>query len=158
MIKEKEWFEINPSELTLSSMSGARPDLGLPETGILMLPSSPEHGAFFSGTLEIRDYFREKNPEMPIHIFANDDEYKELALHSADFWIGTFLVGSVIVPIFVNIISSYLYDELKAKDGDHVSIDVIVERKDGKSSSVSYRGDVKDFGKVIESVKKLADE
>lgn len=157
-MKEKEYFEISASELTFESLSKLKPEIVRSGVGILILPSSPSHEAFYSGTLSLLDYMKGNSSSDVIDIFASDEEYKELAQHSADLWIGSFLVGSVFVPLFVNILSSYIFDELKAEEGDKISVDVIVKRKGGKSSSVSYRGDVKNFQKVIESIRNLADD
>jgi hypothetical protein len=157
-MKEKEYFDVDVSELTFKSFSELKPELVRGGIGILILPSSSSHDAFYSGTLELLDHMKENSSGDVIDIFASDEDYKELAQHSADYWIGTFLIGGVFVPLFVNLLSSYIFEKLKAGADDKISVNVIVERKDGKSSSVNFRGDAKDFQKVIDSVRALADD
>lgn len=157
-MKEKQYFEIEQSELTFGLLSEQKPEIVQGGVGILILPSSPQHEAFYSGTIELFEYMRENSSDGTVEIFSTDEEYKELAQHSADFWIGTFFVGSIFVPLLVNLLSSYIFEKLKAKDGDTLSVNVIVEKSKGKSVSINFRGDAKDFPAVIESIRKLSDE
>ena len=154
----KERFLVEDSDISLASLIGKKPELELRDVEILILPSSEEKNAFYSGTLEILDYLHENSDSTKVEIFSTDDEYRELGLHSADFWIGTFWVSSVVVPLLVNLISNYIYDKLKAKDDDHVSLKVIVEGKKGKSKAISFDGNVENLNKALDAVSELSDD
>ena len=93
----KERFLVEDSDISLASLTGRKPEIELRDVEILVLPSSEEKNVFYLGTLEILDYLHENSDSTKVQIFSTDDEYRELVRHSADFWIGCFLVSSVVV-------------------------------------------------------------
>ncbi|MCD9480488.1 hypothetical protein [Photobacterium phosphoreum] len=123
---------------------------------IVILPSHGSGDAFYIGTLDTLDYLNEN--DLPSEVFATDDEYKELGLHGAEFWIGTFIIKNFAIPIFCSLIAAYVYDKLKAKDDDKISLKFIVENKTGKTTSVSFDGKAEKLSKVLDEVKKFSDE
>lgn len=123
---------------------------------VLILPSHDTDAAFYVGSLDILDYLKENH--INADIFSTDEEYKELSLHGADLWLGTFIFQSVVIPIFCGVISSYIYDKLKAEPNDKISLKFIVEKKDKSSATVSYDGKVENIEKALDAVKKFADD
>lgn len=123
---------------------------------ILILPSHQTNDAFYAGSLDILDYLNES--ELNADLYSTDEEYKELSLHGAGLWLGTFIVQSLVIPIFCGVISSYIYDKLKAKPEDKISLKLIVEKKDKSSATVSYNGKVENVEKALSAVKKFADD
>jgi len=68
-----------------------------------------------------------------------------------------FLENSNIVSIAINIISSFIYDNMRGKIGKKTaSIEFYIEKKEkGKITKIAYKGDaegLKDFDKVIKSL------
>lgn len=83
---------------------------------VLILPSHQTDDVFYAGSLDILDYLKEN--KLKVDLYSTDEKYKELSLHGADLWLGTFIIQSVVIPIFCGVISSYIYDKLKAKPDD----------------------------------------
>lgn len=154
-MKREEIFEIEDTDVNRNILDKAKPSLNILSSNVIILPSERESSPFYTGTIETFDYLRAEMPDDNVEIYAADEDYKELSLHSADIWLGNFWVVSIAAPIFTTVISSYIYDKLKAKDGDHITMKVIVEGKNGKSKSVRYSGDVKNLKKVIKAINDL---
>lgn len=123
---------------------------------VIILPSHGTTDTFYRGSLDILDHLKEHN--INADILASDEQYKELSLHGADVWLGTFLIQNFVIPIFCSVIASYIYDSLKAKPSDRISLKFIVEKKDGRTASVSFDGKVEDLSKAIDAVKEFSDE
>ena len=69
------------------------------------------------------DYLNENN--IKADIYATDEEYKEIALYSAEIWLGTFLLKNFVIPVFTGLLSTYIYSKLKAKPKDSISLTLI---------------------------------
>lgn len=123
---------------------------------VLLLPSHGSEDAFYAGSLDTLDYLNENG--LDADLYSTDDDYKELSLHGADLWLGTFIFQSIVIPVFCGVISSYIYDKLKAKSDDKISLEFIIEKKDKLSATVSYEGKVEDVEKALNAVKKFADD
>ncbi|UYG00841.1 hypothetical protein [Halomonas sp. GD1P12] len=123
---------------------------------VLLLPSHGSDDAFYAGSLDTLDYLNENG--LDADLYSTDEEYKELSLHGADLWLGTFILQSIVIPVFCGVISSYIYDKLKAKPDDKISLKFIIEKKDKSSATVSYDGKVEDVEKALNAVKKFADD
>lgn len=128
----------------------------LKKAGVIILPSHNYEDAFYSGSLDIFDFLNEN--QINTSIYSTDDEYKELALHSADIWLGTFFIKNFAIPIFCSIIAAYIYDKHQAKKEDKISLKFILEKKDGNTKTVSFDGKVQDLNKVLNAVKKFDNE
>lgn len=123
---------------------------------VLLLPSHGSADAFYAGSLDTLDYLNENG--LNADLYSTDEEYKELSLHGADLWLGTFLLQSFVIPVFCGVISSYIYDKLKAKPDDKISLKFIIEKKDKSSATVSYDGKVEDVEKALNAVKDFVDD
>ena len=136
----------------------ASPELAseLQGKNVLILPSHQTQDAFYAGSLDIVDYLNEG--KLNADLYSTDEEYKELSLHGAEIWLGTFLIKDIVIPVFCGLISSYIYDKLKAKPDDKISLKFIVENKDKSSATISYDGKVEYVEKALSAVKKFVDD
>jgi dsDNA-binding SOS-regulon protein len=153
-----EKFTVEDRTETLEDLLERKPSLSdeLYDSGVVILPSHNTDNAFYSGTLDILDYLNESSVQSTV--FATDEEYKELSLHGADIWLGTFFIKNIVIPIFCSVIASYLYERLNARPGDKVSVKFVVERKNGETVAVEYKGKVDDLDKALNTVKSYSDE
>jgi hypothetical protein len=154
----KERFVVQEEVTTFRDLLDAQPALRseLERKGVIILPSHGRDDAFYAGSLDTLDYLNENGLEADI--YATDEAYKELGLHGADIWLGTFIVKNILIPVFCSVISAYIYDKLKAKGDDKVSLKFIVEKKDGNTSSVSYDGKVENLQTAIDAVKSISND
>lgn len=153
-----ERFTIEESNLTFEKLLNDAPlELAntLKEVGVVILPSHGHDDAYYAGTLDTLDYLKENG--VSTDIYATDDEYKELGLHGADIWLGTFFIKNVVIPIFCSVISAYIYDKIKAKTGDKISLKFMVEKKDGKAVTVQFDGKIEELDKAMNAVKGISD-
>ncbi|MFA5983803.1 MAG: hypothetical protein WC782_07275 [Methylococcaceae bacterium] len=158
IINRKEIFKVEDSTLTFEKLIGDASQeiaLSLQDKSVVILPSHGHDDAYYAGTLDTFDYLSENG--IDTGIYSTDDEYKELGLHGADIWLGTFFVKDYVIPIFCSIVAAYVYDKIKAKKGDNISLEFIAEKKDGKAVSVQYDGDVEGLGKVLDTIKSIND-
>lgn len=78
------------------------------------------------GTEVIFRYFKEKLPkELLIDICISDDDYQEFAFFSNYKRLGNFIIKDVAVPIFVAILSAYVYDNYIKEDNTKPQIQII---------------------------------
>lgn len=155
----KERFDVSSSDITFEQLAKDAPEElsnNINEIGVLILPSHETDDSFYTGSLDTLDYLNDKG--LKADIYANDEDYKELGLHAADIWLGTFFVKNIVIPIFCGVIASYIYEKLKAKKDDKISLKFIVEKKDGKTSTVSFDGKVEEVGKALDAVKEFSNE
>jgi hypothetical protein len=155
----KEKFQVEDEALTFEELiSGAPEEItdALKGRDVVILPSHGTKGAFYSGSLDTLDYLNEN--KINTDIYTTDEEYKELVLHGADIWLGTFFIKYFVIPIFCSVIASYIYEKLKAKSGDKISLKFIVEKKNGNTASVSFDGKVEDLNKALDAAKEFSDE
>jgi hypothetical protein len=113
---------------------------------------------FPQGTESLFAFVREKlSPNVSVDICVEDDQYKELALHSDLINLGIILVSQVITPTFVNVLSEYINGKiaLKRSNNPAIKVDIIIDKKEGKSTQITYEGEPEHFSKVIEEVKRL---
>lgn len=98
---------------------------------ILILPfenlrDTPNPLLFPIGTEDILSYFKEKLPqEQIIDICITNENYQEFAFYSDYKRLGNFLVKAVAVPVFVTILSAYVYDKYIKEDNTKPQIQVI---------------------------------
>jgi len=112
---------------------------------------------FFQDTINLLNFFQtELNGKLTVEICANDEEYLELALHSATFRISKILVEVIVAPLIVDLLSTYISDELKAKPTDTVELSIVIEDHDCKSFEFKYKGEAKDLNQLSDKVGQLA--
>jgi len=155
----KEKFEVVDSETDIERLITDAPKEvaeTIAQKSVIILPSHESADSFYHGTLETLDYLNDHG--LSTDVYSNDDEYKELSLHGADIWLGTFFIKNFVIPVFCSVIAAYIYEKLRAKKDDKISLKFIVEKKDGNTTTVSYDGEVDNLDKAIDSVKSLSDE
>jgi len=154
----KEKFSIQEETVTFQTLIENSPDLAeeLKDKNVVILPSHDTKDAFYAGSLDTLDYLN--NSELNADISSTDENYKELGLHSADIWLGTFIVKNFVIPIFCSVIAAYIYENLKAKPDDKISLRFIIEKKDGNTASVNFDGKVENLNKALDAVKEFGDE
>jgi hypothetical protein len=91
-----------------------------------------------------------------IEVVADDDEYMELALHSASHRFSTIIVNYVLAPLVINLLSNYLYDTVKAKPGDSVELNIVIEDHECRSMRVGFKGEAKDFALIADKVGQIS--
>jgi hypothetical protein len=154
----KENIIIEKTDLDFSCCKAEKPLILDRDVSVLILPSLTQNDAFHNGTLEIFSYLQEEIGESDVELFASDDEYQELVLHSKSYWLGVFLVTQMAVPTFVNVMSDYISNKLQAKNGDEIELSVIIDKKDGRNIQVTYRGDAEHINHVLDKVNELSRE
>ena len=125
-MRDEEVFKIFDSKLTFDdNVSDASSDIisVLREKEVIILPSHGYEDLYYEGSLETLDYLNENN--IKADIYATDEEYKEIALYSAEIWLGTFLLKNFVIPVFTGLLSTYIYSKLKAKPKDSISLTLI---------------------------------
>ncbi|HAS6550790.1 TPA: hypothetical protein GRI54_24235 [Vibrio parahaemolyticus] len=158
ILEIKNRFEVTNHDLTFESLLTDYPELSeeLDGKSVIILPSHGSDDSFYAGSLDTLDYLNDNG--VVTDIYATDEDYKELGLHGADIWLGTFFIKNFVIPIFCSVVAAYVYDKLKAKKDDKISLQFIVENKDGKSTSVSYEGKVENLEQAINAVKEVDSE
>lgn len=159
ILEKKEVFSVEESNVTFKTLiDDASVEIAniLKEKNVVILPSHGHDDAFYAGTLDTLDFLNENGVNSDV--YASDDEYKELSLHCAEIWLGTFIIQSIVVPIFCGVISSYIYEKLKANDDDYISFKFMIENKNGKTTAVEFNGKVVNLSKAIDAVKSLGYE
>lgn len=155
----QERFEVSSSGITFEQLAKDAPEElanSINETGVFILPSHETKDSFYTGSLDTLDYLNDNG--LKADIYTNDEDYKELGLHAADIWLGTFFVKNIVIPVFCGVIASYIYEKLKAKKDDKIFVKFIVEKKDGKSSAVSFDGKVEEMEKALNAVKGFSND
>lgn len=101
------------------------------DKSILIIPfenlrDTPNPFMFPIGTENVLRYFKENLPEnQMIDICITDEDYQEFAFYSDYKRLGNFLVKSVAIVIFVNVLSAYIYDQFIKEDETKPNIQII---------------------------------
>jgi hypothetical protein len=93
---------------------------------------------------------------LKVEICANDEEYVEVSLHSQSFRLSSIVVTYVAAPLLINLVSSYIYDHLKAKPTDAVEVSLVIEDHECKMFKFAFKGEAKDIHLLADQVGQLA--
>lgn len=116
------------------------------------LRDTPNPLLFPIGTEEILRFFKEKLPEgQLIDICITDEDYQEFAFYNDYKRLGNFVVKAVAVPVFVTILSAYVYDKYIKEDNTKPQIQII-----DKSTHTNI--DNSTHNTTINHISKLADK
>lgn len=88
--------------------------LAAPETHIQMIPSpeTESSGVLKSHSGDFLKWLKENSPDVKVTMPQN---VKKAALHSGDIWLPlVVLANDMTLSIYLNLVSSYLYDQLRA--------------------------------------------
>ena len=96
--------------------------------------------------IDFLKYCREEHPEVNIDFLQNNVE-KTVEFRSFDIWLPIVqVVNPVLVPVLVNIVSNYIWEQIKGREHEEVKVDFKVIIKNGdKSKEIHYNGDAKTF-------------
>lgn len=126
---------------------------------LLLIPTENfrEHrGVFFPEiTEEFFYYIKEtKTEDVRVDIACSDEELEKLELHSACIIIPSIVVSGIILPIIINIISSFLYDKAKShnRKPEELSAEINIVVQEGKiSRQITYKGPVDGIKDTLEA-------
>ncbi|MEI6153675.1 MAG: hypothetical protein WCQ90_06280 [Deltaproteobacteria bacterium] len=96
-------------------------------------------------------WLHQTKPELTIELPKSDGK---LVLRSSDLWLPlAFLASNVALPIYLNLVASYLYDRIRGAlrgEKPRVHMEAVYEDKhDGIVKSFRFEGDVDELEKAI---------
>lgn len=140
--------------------------------GLLIVPSQmvAQPTAFMAGTMDLLAFLKSQLGDK-VEICISDDDYVELELNSRTLRLGKFLVVSVLLPVFLNLLSNYIHERIKEnliplaqietvdfQKPTEVSFTIAVEDSTGKKKEFSYEGPAADFKEVSAEIERLWNE
>lgn len=107
-----------------------------------------------SGAGSFAKWVKQKHPE--IHIDYPKD-CKKLVLNNNDYWMPlTFLATDITLPVYLNIVASYIYDFMKGSlrgESAKVHIEVVYQdEKNGVTKSFKYSGGPEGLQQAIKKI------
>ena len=126
---------------------------------LLIMPTKitdEESGTLFTENVE--DFFSflqsNSNSEVSVEIYLQDDDHEELELHADELYLPTLLFTQIILPLAVNLVSSYVYDWLRKRNKKNVQINIeTIVDKEGKTKRVSFsKGTIDEWKEFMESL------
>jgi hypothetical protein len=112
--------------------------------------------AFHQDTPALFRFLTSELGDLKVEICSGDDEYVEVSLHSKSLRLSGIVVTYVVAPLLINLLSSYLYDQLKAQPKDAVEVALVVEDHECKTFKFSFKGEAKDFHLLADQVSQMA--
>lgn len=160
----EEWMEITglPEDLRQNVMAAE----------VLILPSMIRNQpkAFMVGTMDLYAILK-KNLGDKIEICIADEDYEEIELNSRTLRLGRFVVVSVALPLFLNLLGNYIYDRLTESEPVVEEVDapefrqpatvcftITVEDTLGKKKEFQFEGPVADYKIVAAEIQKMWNE
>ena len=158
-----EWMEIVglPEDLRQNVMAA----------DVLIVPSmiQDQPKAFMVGTMDLYAILK-KNLGDKMDICIADEDYEEIELNSRTLRLGRFMVKSVALTLFLNVVGNYIYDRLtepnpvakvdvpEYQQPATVSFTITVEDTLGKKKEFQYEGPAADYKKVAAEIQKMWNE
>jgi hypothetical protein len=139
---------------------------------VLIVPSmiQDQPKAFMVGTMDLYALLKSHLGDK-MEICIADEDYEEIELNSRTLRLGRFMVKSVALSLFLNVVGNYIYDRLTepnpvAKEVDvleyqqpaTVSFTITVEDTLGKKKEFQYEGPAADYKKVAAEIQKMWNE
>ncbi len=160
----EEWMEIAglPEDLRQNVMAA----------DVLIVPSmiQGQPKAFMVGTMDLYALLKSHLGDK-MEICIADEDYEEIELNSRTLRLGSFLVVSVALPLFLNLVGNYIYDWLTEPDPvvkevdvpeyqqpATVSFTITVEDTLGKKKEFQYEGPAADYKIVAAEIQKMWNE
>jgi hypothetical protein len=102
---------------------------------------------FPNTTEEIFSFLKEhSNQGIATDICIADEDYQELTLHDALVVLGTFVVTSLVAPLFVNLVAEYIKKKWQRReDTTRIKVEMIVVEQNGDAKKFLYEGSAADF-------------
>lgn len=159
-----EWMEIAelPEELKANVMAA----------DVLIVPSmiQDQPKAFMVGTMDLYALLKSHLGDK-MEICIADEDYEEIELNSRTLRLGRFLVKSVALSLFLNVLGNYIFARLTEPDTvvkevdvpeyqqpATVSFTITVEDTLGKKKEFQYEGPAADYKKVAAEIQKMWNE
>lgn len=135
------------------------------EANVLLIPDyvkreDKKRYVFPECTQEFLEYVKDNASDNLRPDIAIDDEgFNKLELHSAAITIATFVVTSIALPMMINLVSNFLYDQAKKmhreKKDVSAKVNIITTEESGKKSKmISYEGPVSGIEEALKSAAK----
>ena len=161
-ISSNDYFEISEYEGTLESvlkkenLCQERFD-ELINLNMLSLPIKKyrdKEGNFFY--IAVRDFYlycKKESSENYFDFCTEKNQYKDIALHANELFLGTFIIKDIVLPFFLNLLSGFISNKLADKD-NKITINIIVQNTiTNESTKYSFSGTNNDFNeKVIKTL------
>lgn len=98
-------------------------------------------------------FCREMYPEVTIDFMAKDIN-RIVQFRSFDIWLPIVqVVNPVMLPVLLNIVSNYIWEQLKGREHEEVKVDFKVILKNGdKIKEIHYNGDAKTFKETFDKI------
>lgn len=90
-------------------------------------------------------------------IAISDEDFQRLELHSATITVATVIVSEIVLPIFIGLVTNFLYDLVKKyrRNSDETSTEITIyseETKTKKCKKIVYKGPVSGVKEALYSV------
>ena len=114
---------------------------------------------FAENTRELFDFLKENSNKLITDIAISDDDFQFVELHSAVIEIATIIVQSCVFSILINVLSSFIYDQVKKchrnREDTSVHVEIIVEeKKRKKTKKIKYKGPVSGIKDSLDEISK----
>ncbi|EJL29090.1 hypothetical protein [Brevibacillus sp. BC25] len=130
------------------------------KANVLLIPYEKfrviEGPVFPEETRDFFEYLRENSVKFGVisDICISDEKFQALELHADVMNLPEMLVNLYVLPITINLVSSYLYEKMRTRKSDlKIKVGIVVE-SNGSSKRISYEGDADKFKETIETVSK----
>lgn len=139
------------------------------KANLLIVPNEnfrKEGDALFPETTrELFEYIQDHSDESVIaDIAASDESFQRIELHAAAIEVATIFVTVAVLPVALNILSNFLYDQIKKlhrkPEETSAKIKIFTEETKSKTTKmISYEGPVSEVKDTLDSaVKELFSE
>lgn len=118
------------------------------KTGVALIPrpyGTEVPSAMHSAGGDFAKWLKQEHKDVEVHLPT--ESQPRVMLHCHDYWFPLIWLGSTVVfPVFINMLSSYLYDKAKGtlkgeKPNAHVEV-VFKDEKNGTFRRFKFEGDV----------------
>lgn len=136
----------------------------LRKADILLVPvlenSEKKISVFADHSENVFLFLKNKMPlNYKVDICVEDNDYKELALHYDLTNLGAFICTYLALPLFINLISQYIYERIsKIRKDQAIKVSITTVGKKGLSKKIEYEGNAEYFPQIIEKLKELGDD
>lgn len=127
----------------------------LRNANLLFIPQSfhrrdQEYLTFPVNTEELYNYIIENSQDEIIpNICISSNAYREIALHGYEIYLGSFVVTSIIVPIFISLISEYINRKIYRKNDDPtININITIVNQDNTATEYRIREPYSKFNEI----------
>ena len=86
------------------------------------------------------DWFEILRKQLAIQIAAEEENYREIALHANIWRIPTILLTAVALPVFAQILADQIEQKYLQHSDDRIEMRVLVNGNNGKCIEIDYKG------------------